>query len=155
MSDPGPGELGISYDGISPNYDRTRKIPWEATEDVRHAATELMKLLGDELVYEPGAGTGLFLLPWHQAGHPVVGMDISEPMLSQARAKMPDAKFLNGDAVRPPAEATGCGVALVSGLLHVVPDWKKVIEARGSSQACSRFTGLSGMVGSTTEPNLT
>jgi SAM-dependent methyltransferase len=129
MSDVGPGEIGISYDDIAPHYDATRRIPWEATEDIRDAAAQLMGVTTGALVYEPGVGTGLFLLPFFRAGHPVVGADISGPMLARARERMPGATLLIADAARPPAEAQGAGLALLSGLLHVVPDWRAVLEA--------------------------
>ncbi|MGK4585523.1 class I SAM-dependent methyltransferase [Kitasatospora sp. HPMI-4] len=77
-------------------------------------------------VVEIGAGTGMFcaaLARWRRAA-PVVGVDPSVPMLEQARRynAPPGVHYVVGCAEAVPVRAAGFDLALLSRVVHHLPD---------------------------------
>ena len=119
----------VPFDRAVEYYDRTRGLSEEASR-------EMAGLLADELrgrgrCLEVGVGTGLVSLPLTDAGVPIVGVDISAPMLAKlvekagGRAPFPLAL---GDATRLPFADDSFDGAVVRHLLHLVPEWRRVIS---------------------------
>jgi SAM-dependent methyltransferase len=119
----------VSFDRAVEYYDRTRGL----SED---AAREMAALLAAELrdrgrILEVGVGTGLVALPLAEAGVPMVGVDISAPMLGKLvekagrRAPFP---LVLGDATRLPFADDRFGGAVVRHVLHLVPEWRLVVS---------------------------
>lgn len=76
------------------------------------AQADLLGLKAGEGVYEVGCGAGAFLLPLHQAGHPVGGSDFSSAMAEAAQQVMPDGDFQTLEAADlPPTPQTDVVVA--------------------------------------------
>ena len=77
-------------------------------------------------VVDLGSGTGSLAVLCAQAGHRVLGVDISPKMVAAARAKAAqagvDASFQVGDAAAPPVPGGTVDVALVRHVLWALPD---------------------------------
>jgi SAM-dependent methyltransferase len=118
----------VPFDRAVEYYDRTRGLSEGATR-------EMAALLADELrsrgrCLEVGVGTGLVALPLADAGVPIVGVDISAPMLAKlvekagGRSPFP---LVRGDATRLPFADDSFGGAVVRHVLHLVPEWRRVV----------------------------
>ncbi|MEU1182019.1 class I SAM-dependent methyltransferase [Streptomyces sp. NPDC005820] len=77
-----------------------------------------------------GCGTGSLSLLAAEQGHRVTGVDLSEPMIERARAKLAgrDAVFLLGDAVAPPVGEQRFDTVLVRHVLWALPDPARVLR---------------------------
>lgn len=115
----------IPFDRAAEIYDRTRAI-----SDAAMART--LELLSRELsgrgrVLEVGVGTGLIALPLAALGLPVIGVDLSEPMLrklvQKTGGRLPFA-LVRGDATRMPFRDGSIGGAYLRWVLHLIPDWR-------------------------------
>jgi ubiquinone/menaquinone biosynthesis C-methylase UbiE len=118
----------MRFDRAVEYYDRTRGL----SED---ASREMTALLANELrgrgrTLEIGVGTGLVALPLAAAGVPLVGLDLSAPMLAKlveksgGRAPFP---VVVGDATTLPFGDDRFGAAVVRHVLHLVPGWRQVV----------------------------
>lgn len=119
----------VPFDRAVEYYDRTRGLSEEASR-------EMATLLADELrgrgrCLEVGVGTGLVALPLADAGVPMVGVDISAPMLAKlvekAGGRLP-FPLVRADATRLPFADDSFGGAVIRHLLHLVPEWRRVIS---------------------------
>jgi ubiquinone/menaquinone biosynthesis C-methylase UbiE len=119
----------MRFDRAAEYYDRTRGL----TEDASRETTALLanELRGRGRTLEIGVGTGLVALPLAAAGVPLVGLDLSAPMLaklvekSDGRAPFP---LVVGDATSLPFADDRFGAAVVRHVLHLVPAWRQVVE---------------------------
>jgi SAM-dependent methyltransferase len=118
----------VPFDRAVEYYDRTRGLSEEAT---RQTTALLAGELRDRgLCLEVGVGTGLVALPLSTAGLPMVGLDLSAPMLGRlvqkggGRTPFP---LVRGDATRLPFADHRFGGAVVRHVLHLVPEWRNVI----------------------------
>lgn len=118
------GSLG--FDRAVEYYDRTRRI----SDDASRRQTEL---LADELdgrrTLEIGVGTGLVAIPLAAGGVPLVGLDLSEPMLRRLERKAGGRPFplVIGDATALPFADGRFGAALVRHVLHLIIAWEAAI----------------------------
>lgn len=69
-----------------------------------------------------GCGTGTLTRLLTDAGYTVDGLDYSPEMIRQARAKVPEATFVVGDASEPALEAASYDVVLSRHVLWAMPD---------------------------------
>ncbi len=133
-----PSETPAPYDQVAANYDRTRG--WSPVVAARIGAVLVGALAGAAppdrplRVIEPGAGTGRVLLPLAAAGAWVLGADLSAGMLSTLRAKAQDGaggagavRAVRADAARLPFAAGTFDAAVLVHILHLVPDWQRVL----------------------------
>lgn len=118
----------VPFDRAVEYYDRTRGLSDEASR-------EMVALLSAELggrgrCLEIGVGTGLVALPLAEAGVPMVGVDLSAPMLGKlvekagGRAPFP---LVRADATALPFADDVFGAAVVRHLLHLIPAWERAI----------------------------
>lgn len=118
----------IAFDRAAEFYDRTRAISDESMErTIELLASELS---GRDRVLEVGVGTGLLALPLHEAGVEVAGIDLSHPMLGKLVEKAGGAvpcPLVLADATRLPFAGDAFGAAYLRWVLHLVPDWRRVL----------------------------
>lgn len=127
------------FDRAAPFYDRTRGLPAETMATV--AALLGRQLGGRGRCIEIGVGTGRIALPVHELGVPMVGIDLSRPMLdvlADKGAGAPVFPLAEADATALPFPDGSFGAGLASHVFHLIPDWAtalaelvRVIEARG------------------------
>ena len=73
-------------------------------------------------VADLGCGTGTLTGLLVDEGYSVVGLDLAPEMLRRARSKVPQAKFVLGDAASPALEQHGYDVVLSRHVLWAMPD---------------------------------
>lgn len=75
-------------------------------------------------------GTGQVALPLHEAGLPIIGLDLSRPMMDQlinkagGRSPFP---LVQADATRMPFGDGVFGSAYLRWVLHLIPDWRAAL----------------------------
>jgi phosphatidylethanolamine/phosphatidyl-N-methylethanolamine N-methyltransferase len=116
------GVLARVYDGF---------FDWALGPGRRYAVSRLMPHAG-ERVLEVGVGTGLSL-PLYPVGCDVVGIDISEPMLERARARLEGLEHASVLLKNMDARAIAYGdghfdKVLAPYVISVVPDPARVME---------------------------
>ena len=118
----------VSFDRAVDYYDRTRGLSEVASRGM--TAVLVGELQGRGRCLEVGVGTGLVSLPLTAAGLPMVGLDISAPMLGKLVEKAggrPPFPLAQGDATMLPFADDAFGSALVRHLLHLIPAWERAI----------------------------
>ncbi len=119
----------IAFDRAADHYDRTRAISDEAM--VRTIDLLSSELRGRGSVLEVGVGTGLLALPLHDAGVPLVGLDLTQAMVAKIVEKAggePPFPLVLGDATRMPVVDGAFGGAYLRWVLHLIPDWRAAIS---------------------------
>lgn len=128
--DDGPvGSGSVPFDRAASYYDRTRPISPTALPRV-------MELLGGELegrgpCLEVGVGTGILSLPLAERGVPIVGLDLSRPMLERLREKaggIAPVPLVQADATAMPFRDGAFGGAVIRHVLHLISDWEGALE---------------------------
>jgi len=118
----------MAFDRAVEYYDRTRGLSDEAS----HEMTTLLaaELRGRGRCLEIGVGTGLVALPLADAGVPMVGVDISAPMLGKLVEKAGGGApfpLVRGDATMLPFGDDAFPAALIRHVLHLIPAWERAI----------------------------
>ena len=108
----------IKFDRAAEYYDRTRALPDDVVE--RQTATLLAELGGRGRVLEAGIGTGRIAVTLDV---PLVGLDLSRPMMEVLRSKTRSIPLVEGDATRLPFPDASFGAAYVAHVLHLIPAW--------------------------------
>jgi SAM-dependent methyltransferase len=119
----------VRFDRAVEYYDRTRAMSDEATR--RQTALLVEELRGRGPGLEIGVGTGIVALPLAAAGVPVVGLDLSRPMLTRLVEKAGGRRpfpLVVGDATDLPFAGGSFGAALVRHVLHLIPAWERAVE---------------------------
>jgi len=118
----------MRFDRAAEYYDRTRRLSEEASREM--TALIANELAGRGQALEIGVGTGLVALPLAASGVPLVGLDLSAPMLAKlvekagGRAPFP---LVVADATALPFADDRFGGAVVRHVLHLVPAWRQVV----------------------------
>jgi SAM-dependent methyltransferase len=117
-----------SFDRAAAYYDETRGLSDEAVR----RQTELLagELRGRGRTLEIGVGTGQVALPLAAAGIPMVGLDLSEPMLHVLVEKAAGRPFplVLGDATRLPFADRSFGAGVARWVFHLIATWRTALE---------------------------
>lgn len=117
----------IAFDRAADFYDETRAYD----ELTMRATIELLlrELRGRGRVLEVGVGTGLLALPLHEAGVPMLGLDLSGPMLGKLVEKAGGVPFplVLGDATALPFANDVVDAGLIRWVLHLIPNWRAAV----------------------------
>lgn len=119
----------VSFDRAAEYYDATRRgdpVSTRATIDL--LASELS---GRADILEIGVGTGFLALELHERGIPVVGVDLSGPMLAKLVDKAgghPPFPLARADATVLPFPDAAFGGAYARWVLHLIPEWRVAID---------------------------
>lgn len=79
-------------------------------------------------VADLGCGTGTLSLLLAEEGYAVTGLDFSPEMLMRARAKVPTARFVEGDAADPALAEAAYDVVLCRHVLWALPEPVEVLR---------------------------
>jgi Methylase involved in ubiquinone/menaquinone biosynthesis len=135
-ADPVPGlaEIAGRFDARAADYDGSAMHRGLAA-----AVARFVDLDGVRSVLDVATGTGLVLrsLPIDDAPR-LVGIDVSDGMLTVARRALPEAQFVQGDAQALPFEAGTFDLVTCVTALHLLADpiaalleWRRVLSAGG------------------------
>jgi SAM-dependent methyltransferase len=127
-------DLIEGYTRWSPTYDRPLRLFGIEEPPLRRA----LDALPPGEVLDAACGTGRWASYLADRGHVVTGVDQSPAMLDLARAKLPDARFLDGDLTQLPVEdasvdAAVCALALVhvADLTTAIGELARVVRPGG------------------------
>ena len=118
----------VAFDRAASFYDTTRQFSAES-------AARIVDLLTTELggrgrCLEIGVGTGRIALPVAEAGIPLVGVDLSQPMLARLMEKSggrPPLPVAVADATKLPFADGELGGAYAAHVLHLIPPWREAV----------------------------
>lgn len=111
-----PLQALIDLDGFDTGAGRIAEPAWR--DYVARIARQLGMRPG-ESVLEVGCGAGAFLLPLHEAGLRVAGIDFSPALIEAARAALPGGEFVVGEAT---AIAGRYDYVVANSVFHYFPD---------------------------------
>jgi SAM-dependent methyltransferase len=118
----------IAFDRAAEYYDRTRLTdPVSLRESIDVLQQEFA---GRGSVLEVGVGTGAVALPLAERGVPLVGLDVSAPMMAKLVDKAGGVRpfpLVQGDATRAPFADRALGGAYCRWVLHLVPNWTDAV----------------------------
>lgn len=109
----------VRFDRAVAFYDKTRGLAPDLAAkqaDLLHA-----ELRGADSVLEIGVGTGRIALTLDV---PLVGLDLSRPMMLELKAKGGTLPLIEGDATRLPFADATFGAAYAAHVFHLIPTWE-------------------------------
>jgi SAM-dependent methyltransferase len=119
----------VSFDRAAEYYDETRGLTPDGVAMQTLVLAE--ELRGRGRVLEIGIGTGQVALPLHDAGIPLIGLDLSSAMLARLVRKAvgghPPFPLVLGDATRLPIRDGGVGAVVLRWVLHLIPEWRTAL----------------------------
>jgi SAM-dependent methyltransferase len=107
----------IPFDRVAETYDVTRG----GMERARDLVGVMAGGLRPGPVLEPGIGTGVIAAALGEVGHPVLGVDLSLPMLHRAQERV-GPRVVLGDGYRLPVRDRSVPNAVLVWVLQLVPD---------------------------------
>ena len=110
-------DIAVGYAAWSPTYDRPLRLFAIEAPPLRR----LLDGLTPSTVLDAACGSGRHSVDLAARGHAVIGVDQSLEMLTLAREKVPDGRFLPGDLSALPLDDASVDAALCAlALVHVV-----------------------------------
>ena len=124
----------LSFDGLVDLYDETRSFDNRCFDSALNYITATFPVNASSILLEPGIGNGRIAIPFAQLGYRVVGVDISDEMLSvlqkrlqQNTAKLP-ITFQRADITQLPFSNSAFDLAIVVHVFYFIRDWKKAVN---------------------------
>jgi SAM-dependent methyltransferase len=108
----------VDYNAVSDIYDVSRAACAETVAKL----VEILRVDNRSHLLDLGCGTGNYAGEIHQHAGKMTGIDISEGMLHQARAKFPEINFIHGDVTRLPFSSSSFDGAYAVQVLHHIKD---------------------------------
>jgi ubiquinone/menaquinone biosynthesis C-methylase UbiE len=115
----------VSFDRIAESYDETRELPEDAMAGVLNILCEVIP--EGSGVVDIGSGTARFALPLSTRGLSVTGIDISEKMIKNSRAKG-FTRCVRGDSSFLPFRDDAFDFALAVHVIHLLKDWTATLS---------------------------
>lgn len=97
-----------TYDSIANDYDRLYANPSNRIKDLLNYISK------DSVVLDLGCGAGNNAVYLSKMGHNVTGIDLSDSMITIAKNKKSNAKFVKGDICRLNFENNSCNSIILS-----------------------------------------
>lgn len=125
----------INFDRAADIYDATRKLPDAASTRITDGLLREIRAAGADRVLEVGIGTGRMARPLMAHGVQIVGVDISQQMMTRLLAQLTPEHtapgLLLGDATALPLRDGSFRAAIVVHVLHLVASIEEaVLEIR-------------------------
>ena len=106
------------FDRVSKVYD-TQLLQTLVYRPAQDLALDRLRAHGAERILDVGCGTGIFTTRMHDVlGADVVGCDLSEGMLAQARDRSTSVEWLRGDVTRLPLDVASVDAAVCTEAFH-------------------------------------
>lgn len=124
----------MSFTRVAAAYDRTRYHPPEVSGRIATAIVEAVERAGpnDPRFIEIGVGSGRVAMPIVARGYRYVGVDVSEEMLAQFRAKFAGVStkvsLIVADARNLPVRKGEFDAAIAVHVLHLVEPWEGAVK---------------------------
>lgn len=112
-----------TYDHIGEHFSKTRVNPWPEVEAFVADAAAV------DLGLDVGCGNGRHVEILKQRANRVFGVDVSRPLLDAATERVPDGRFMLGDASTLPIANDRVDLAVYIATLHHLPSWGARIES--------------------------
>lgn len=122
--------MAVSFDRVASIYDATRWAGVPAVVMEKILLSMKGTFTGCRIILDVGIGTGRFAQYFNNNGFAIVGVDVSLPMMKQAREKGV-ADLVRADAQHLPFRDESFDGSLMIHLLHLVHDWVHVIHEVG------------------------
>ncbi len=122
--------MAVSFDTVASIYDATRwaGVPAPIMEKMLNTMKDALK--DCPLILDVGIGTGRFAQYFNDSGFTVIGVDVSLPMMRQAREKGVRS-LVRADAHHLPFRDQSFDASIMIHVLHLVRDWVQVIHEIG------------------------
>lgn len=122
----------MNFDRVADIYDRTRAFIPGTDERILQRIVAVTGASLQTRFLELGIGTGRIALPFVRHGYDYTGVDISQRMVEQLRAKLsaepPNLTLVQADITQLPFGDHSFDVVVLVHVLHLVPGWRTVIE---------------------------
>lgn len=112
----------MKFDRAVEYYDRTRALPDDVVD--RQRALLMAELATCARVLEIGVGTGRIAVTLDV---PIIGLDLSRPMMEVLRTKTDAIPLVEGDATRLPFPDDTFDAAYAAHVLHLIPAWESAL----------------------------
>ncbi len=122
--------MTVSFDRVANIYDSTRwsGVPRAIVEKMLKAMKDAFK--DCKLILDVGTGTGRFAPYLNDSGFIIIGVDVSLPMMLQARQRGV-RNLVRADARYLPFRNQAFDASIMIHLLHLVRDWVQVVREVG------------------------
>ncbi|HLJ68464.1 MAG TPA: class I SAM-dependent methyltransferase [Chloroflexota bacterium] len=122
----------MSFDRVADIYDTTRAMPEDVVERIADRIVAATAATADTRFLELGIGTGRIALPLIRRGFSYTGVDISERMtarlLQKIQATGKTVELVHADITDLPFDDGSFDVVVVVHVLHLVPEWRRVLD---------------------------
>jgi ubiquinone/menaquinone biosynthesis C-methylase UbiE len=124
----------LSFDGLDNLYDETRCFDKNCFSGVLDFLIERFPPNKYHKVFEPGIGTGRIALPLTERGYQIVGVDISEKMLTVLKkqiaysSRLSQIQILKADATKIPFPDMTFHMTVIVHLFYFIREWKKAVD---------------------------
>ncbi len=121
-----PGQ-SVSFDRAASYYDHTRTEPLVVAAALTEALIEHGQPTEKTRAVEVGVCTGRISIPLLRRGIPLIGVDMSLPMMSVMRDKHPASVLAQADATQLPFATDSVDTLIFVHVLHLIGGWERAL----------------------------
>jgi len=117
------------FAAIAPFYDLNNRLHslW-MDQHWRSVAVQMAEVQPTDTIVDVACGTGDLTLKFARKNSRVMGIDFTDEMLAIARKKVPNASFVQGDALALPLSDASADIVSIAFGIRNVADWGKAIN---------------------------